>query len=130
MKSSALLAVTGILSCILIVGCLQTPRESAPALNPPASSYEISSYELQKTGSIETVRGASVSATFFQVAKVMPLLGRGFLPEEYNPQRQQVALLSQRLWKQQFGAEPRTIGTTVQLNGQTFTVIGNLAGNV
>jgi len=122
MKSSSPLAVAGIVSCILIVGCVQTPQASGP--NPPASSYQIGSFELQDNGSFQKVRGASVTATFFQIAKVVPLLGRGFLPEEYSSSRRQVVLVSQRFWQLQFGGDPRIIGTTIHLNGQTFTVIG------
>ena len=122
MKASVSLSVAGILSCILILGCVQTPQASAP--NPPASSYQIGSFELQDGGNFQKVRGASVTATFFQIAKVMPLLGRGFLPEEYSSSRQQVVLVSQRLWQQQFGGDPRIIGMTMHLNGKTFTVIG------
>jgi len=122
MKSSAPLVVAGIMSCILIVGCVQTPQASAS--NPPASSYQIGSFELQDRGSSQKVRGASVTAAFFDTAKVAPLLGRGFLPEEYSSSRQQVVLVSHRFWQQQFGGDPRIIGTTMHLNGQSFTVIG------
>ncbi|HME99785.1 MAG TPA: ABC transporter permease, partial [Terriglobia bacterium] len=122
MKSSAPLAVAGIVSCILIVGCIQSPQ--AGVSNPPASSYQVGSFELQDSGGFQKVRGASVTATFFQIAKVMPLLGRSFLPEEYSSGRQQVVLVSQRFWQHQFGGDPRIVGTTMHLNGQSFTVIG------
>ena len=122
MKSSPPLVLAGIVSCILIVGCIQTPQASGP--NPPASSYQVGSFELQDSGSFQKVRGASVTDSFFQIAKVMPLLGRGFLPEEYSSSRQQVVLVSQRLWQQQFGGNPQIIGMTMHLNGKTFTVIG------
>jgi len=122
MKSSPPSALAGIVSCILIVGCIQTPQASGP--NPPASSYQVGLFELQDSGSFQKLRGASVTDSFFQIAKVMPLLGRGFLPEEYSSSRQQVVLVSQRLWQQQFGGDPRIIGMTMHLNGKTFTVIG------
>ena len=122
MKSSKAWAVVGILSSILIVSCAQTPQASAP--NPPASSYQIGSFELEHSGTSQKVPGASVTASFFQIAKMMPLLGRGFLAEEYSSSRQQVVLVSQRFWQRQFEGDPRIIGTSLQLNGQTFTVIG------
>jgi len=122
MKSSPPLALAGIVSCILIVGCIQTPQASGP--NPPASSYQVGSFELQDSGSFQKVRGASVTESFFQIAKVMPLLGRSFLPEEYSSGRQQVVLVSQRFWQHQFSGDPRIVGTTMHLNGQSFTVIG------
>jgi len=122
MKSSAPLAVAGIVSCILMVGCVLTPQASDP--NPPAGSYQIGLFELQDSGSLQKLRGASVTETFFQFARVVPLLGRGFLPEEYSSSRRQVVLVSQRFWQRQFGKDPRIIGMTIQLNGQNFTVIG------
>jgi putative ABC transport system permease protein len=122
MKSSAPLAVVGILGCILSAGCVQT-RE-ASAANPPATSYQVGSFELQVNGSSQQVRGASVTSAFFQSAKGQPLVGRGFLPEEYGSGRQQVVMLSGRFWQQQFGGDPRIIGATVRLNGRTLTVIG------
>jgi len=122
MKSSAPLAVAGIVSCILMVGCVLTPQASDP--NPPAGSYQVGSFELQDRESFQKLRGASVSEMFFQFVRVMPLLGRGFLPEEYSSSRRQVVLVSQRFWQRQFGRDPRIIGMTIQLNGQNFTVIG------
>jgi MacB-like protein len=122
MKSSAPVAVAGVLGCILIAGCVQTREANVP--NPPASSYQVVSFELQDSGSSRQVRGASVTPAFFQSAKVSPLLGRGFLPEEYSSGRQQVVMVSQRFWQQQWSGDPRIIGTTMHLNGQTFTVIG------
>jgi putative ABC transport system permease protein len=83
--------------------------------------------QLQNSGSSQKVRGASVAPAFFQSAKVPPLLGRGFLPEEYGSGRQQqVVMVSQRFWQQRLGGDPRVIGSPMRLNGQTFTVIGIL----
>lgn len=122
MKSSTPLALAAIWYCILIAGCAQTREANVP--NPPATSYQVGSFELQESGSSQTVRGASVTPVFFQSAKMPTLLGRGFLPEEYSSSRQQVVVLSNRLWQQRFGGNPRIIGTTMRLNGQAFTVIG------
>ena len=120
MKSSAPLVV-GIFSCIL-VGCGQITQTSER--NPPDTSYQVGSFEFRDDGSSQKVRGASVTPAFFQGAKIAPLLGRGFLPVEYDSSRRQVVMLSQRFWQQQFGGDPRTIGRTMRLNGETFTVIG------
>src|SRR5262245_41830858 len=122
MKSSAPLAVVGIFSCLLVVGCGQITQTSER--NPPDNTYQVGSFTFADNGSSQKVRGASVTAAFFQVAKMAPLLGRGFLPVEYDSSKQKVAMLSQRFWQQQFGGDPRIIGTTIRLNGETFTVIG------
>lgn len=122
MKSSVPVAVAGVLGCIVIAGCFQIREGNVP--NPPATSYQVDSFELQDSGSSQQVRGASVSPAFFQSVKVSPLLGRGFLPEEYSSGKQQVVMVSQRFWQKRFSGDPRVIGTTMHLNGQTFTVIG------
>ena len=121
MTSSGRLTFAGILSCALIVSCAQ-PRQSGS--EPPSTSYQVGSFEFRNDGSYQKVRGASVTPVFFQSAEVIPLLGRGFLPEEYSSNRQQVAMISNRFWQQQFRGDPRIIGMTVRLNEQTFTVIG------
>ena len=53
MKSSAFLAVAGVLVCVLIAGCVQT-REASVA-SPPATSYQVGSFELQEGGSSQNV---------------------------------------------------------------------------
>jgi hypothetical protein len=122
MKSSVLLAVAAILSCAVIVGCVQN-HESATT-NPPAISYQVGSFELRDSRSSRNVRGALVTEAFFQDARVLPLLGRRFLPGEYNSSRSQVVMLTEHFWQQQFGGDPQIIGMTITLNGQTFTVVG------
>ena len=67
MKSSPPVVLAGIVSCILIAGCVRTPQASVP--NPPASSYQVGSFELQGSGSSLKVRGASVTATFLILRK-------------------------------------------------------------
>jgi hypothetical protein len=116
------LILAGVLGSISIAGCVQTREANVPS--PPASSYQVGSLELQESGSSQKVRSASVTPVFFQSAKTPTLLGRGFLPEEYGSGRQQVVVVSHRLWQQRFGGDPRIIGSTMRLNGQAFTVIG------
>jgi len=122
MKSSAPLAVAGVLGCILIAGCDQTREANVPS--PLATSYQVGSFELQSSGSSQKVRGASVTPVFFLSVNMPTLLGRGFLPEDYGSGKQHVVLVSHRLWLQRLGGNPRIIGTTMRLNGQAFTVIG------
>ena len=110
MKSSAAPAVAGVLGCILITRCVQTREANVP--RPPSTSYQVNSFELQKSGSSQKIRGASVTP-FFQIAKMPTLLGRGFLPDGYRSGRQQVVIVSHRLWQQRFGGDARIIGTTM-----------------
>jgi hypothetical protein len=51
-------------------------------------------------------------------------VGRTFLPEDELPGKHYVALISQSIWQQRFGADPNIVGRAVELNGETYTVIG------
>ena len=52
------------------------------------------------------LEGQSVSARFFQVLGVAPLLGRDFLASDEGPQASKVVILSDRLWRQLFSVKP------------------------
>jgi len=68
-----------------------------------------------------------VSGNYFDTLGVRPLLGRGFLPEEAETEGSQpVVVLSYDFWQERFGADPNVIGTTVLINGLTYTVVGVL----
>ena len=68
--------------------------------------------------------GAYAAPAFFQAVKARPLLGRVFLSEEYQAGRGPVVVLCNRFWKRRFGADPGSIGRTLQLNGRSFTIVG------
>jgi putative ABC transport system permease protein len=71
----------------------------------------------------EMLRGELVSSDYFDVLRVRPALGRGFLPEEERG-AQPVVVLSHGLWQSRFGAGPQIIGQTITLHRQRYTVIG------
>lgn len=72
----------------------------------------------------EQVKGIHVSADFFRVFGVSPVIGRDFIEEEDRPGGPRVAVLSNELWKTRFGGDPRTVGGKVSLNGEPYIVIG------
>jgi macrolide transport system ATP-binding/permease protein len=80
----------------------------------------------QPTDVVPHVRFAlMVSRGFFQVLGVQPALGRAFTDDESTvPGRDRVVVLSDELWRTQFAADPRVVGTTIRLNGQPFTIVG------
>lgn len=66
-----------------------------------------------------------VSASFFDVLKVRPAAGRGFLPQEgAAPGQAAVAVVSHGFWRRSLGEDPQAVGKTLRLNGHPFTVIG------
>jgi putative ABC transport system permease protein len=70
-----------------------------------------------------------VGACYFDVFGVKPALGRTFAPDEDQSGKEKVVVLSQRTWRNVFGADPAVIGREIRLNGERFTVIGVLAAS-
>src|SRR5262245_24767324 len=65
-----------------------------------------------------------VTANFFEVLGVRPILGRGFLPGEDQPGAAPVAMLSYNFWQQEYQGDPAAVGATVKVNGQPTTIVG------
>src|SRR5947209_188365 len=79
------------------------------------------------TGMDEPARiGAEwVSAGYFELLGIAPVIGRTFRPEEDRAGNSApVVLLSAGLWKRRFGSDPNIVGTQLQLNQKLYTVIG------
>jgi len=74
----------------------------------------------------EQVSCARVSANFFSVLGISPILGRPFGPEEAHPERRTVALLGYGLWERRFGSDPHIVGRILKLDGVSYTIIGVL----
>src|SRR5215471_16362203 len=81
-------------------------------------------FNLTGGGEAEHVTGLVVTARFFDVLRVRPLQGRTFAPDEDQPGRAPVTLISERLWERRFRRDTAAIGRSVELNGRQFTVIG------
>ncbi|HXI24256.1 MAG TPA: ABC transporter permease, partial [Pyrinomonadaceae bacterium] len=62
----------------------------------------------------------------FRVLQIQPLRGRLFLPEENQPGRDHVVLISGAYWKSQFGGDENIVGKTMILDKQPFTIVGVL----
>jgi predicted permease len=82
-------------------------------------------FGLSVDGNASSVNGGYTSANFFSVLGVRMALGRGFLPHEESPfSPSAVVVLSDRVWRSQFGGDKGAVGRTIRLNGRPFTVIG------
>jgi putative ABC transport system permease protein len=73
-----------------------------------------------------SIRGARLSAPYFDIFGVKPALGRTFLPGEDQVGKDRVVLLSHVLWENRFGSDPALLGRDIVLNGEAYTVIGVL----
>src|SRR5262245_31521649 len=60
----------------------------------------------------ERVQGFLVTANFCDIVGVKPILGRGFAPEENEPGKDAVALLTYSLWQRRFGGDPNIVNKT------------------
>jgi macrolide transport system ATP-binding/permease protein len=73
----------------------------------------------------EVVRGSLVSANYFEVLGIKPVLGRTFLPEEdETPGAHPVVVLSHNFWQSRFNDDRAVIGRNIVLNNRRFTVVG------
>ncbi len=72
----------------------------------------------------ERVARTAVSASFFPLLGVKPVMGRTFLPEEDSPGRDQMAVVSYSLWQRRFGSDPNLIGKNIDVSGRSTTVVG------
>jgi predicted permease len=82
------------------------------------------SYNLSGAETPENVDGARVGTDYFTLLGAQPALGRNFRAEEASPGRENVVLLSHRLWQRRFGGEPSAVGSEIRLDGRPHTVIG------
>jgi putative ABC transport system permease protein len=72
----------------------------------------------------EEVRAQRVTAAFFTVLRSQPVLGRAFTAENEVDGANQVAVLSDGLWRRRFGADPALVGKAIPLEGGAYTVVG------
>ncbi|HEY3851060.1 MAG TPA: ABC transporter permease, partial [Steroidobacteraceae bacterium] len=81
---------------------------------------------LTGTGEPQVVNAQRVSANFLGILGVTPALGRSFLPAEDRTGGPDVVMLSTRLWRRSFGANPAILGHAITLAGKPYTVVGIL----
>jgi putative ABC transport system permease protein len=98
-------------------------RSQQSAFEQLAAS-ELTTFNLVDTGEPERVAAASITADLLPLLGVRPVTGRGFLPEEGTPGRNRVVLLSYGLWRRRFGGDPQMLNKTIQLNGESYEVVG------
>ncbi len=74
----------------------------------------------------ERLRAIVASASLLPTLGVLPVMGRGFSEEEETPGRDHVVVLTHRVWRGRFGADPKILGMTLSVDGQPYTVVGVL----
>jgi putative ABC transport system permease protein len=88
------------------------------------ASFTASSVNLTGAGNPAQIPAASVTTEFFSTLQAKPEMGRGFLAEEDQLGRDNVAVLSSKLWNERFGSDPQVLGKTIRLDSISRTVVG------
>jgi putative ABC transport system permease protein len=86
------------------------------------------SLTLTGAGDPAEVKTEVVTPGYFALLGVRPLLGRTFLSEEGKRGAAPVVVLSENLWRERFGADPRILGNSITLDKRSFTVVGVMPG--
>lgn len=116
--------------------------ERIPVSPPEFVDYETRAKSFEKLGAFgyanfnlssgdqpERVAGAVVTAGVFPLLGVSPLQGRFFEADECKEGRDDVVIISARLWQRRFNSDPQIVGKKVLLNGKSFTVVGIMPAN-
>ena len=74
----------------------------------------------------EQLKGIHVSADYFRVFAVQPLIGRAFSADEDRPGGPHVVVLSNQAWASRFGSDPQIAGRAISINGDPYIVVGVL----
>ncbi|MGH7130198.1 MAG: ABC transporter permease, partial [Planctomycetaceae bacterium] len=88
------------------------------------AQFQGSGHTVGDAGETERARGMRVTASFFPLLGVQPVLGRGFREEEMDPGNGAVVVLSHGYWQERFGGDPGLVGRALQLDGRPYTIVG------
>lgn len=75
-------------------------------------------------GEPQRVKARYVTVGYFDVLGVPPLLGRLFVPEDTAGEGRSVVVLAHHLWQQRFGGRRDVVGSSLQLDGRDFEIVG------
>src|SRR6476659_3204947 len=90
------------------------------------TAHDLAMVGLGETGNTRRAFTDVVSANYFEVMGVRPMLGRVFRPEEETPGHEAaVAIVSYNYWKRE-GLNPALLGSTIRIDARPYTVIGIL----
>jgi putative ABC transport system permease protein len=91
--------------------------ETISALYPSSSA-------LSGGDKVERIELLGTSPNYFEVLGAVPTLGRPYTQSEWVPGFLDAVVISDGLWKRQFGSDPHIIGRTVSVDEDPYTVIG------
>lgn len=86
--------------------------------------YNFDNFNAEIGGSSTRIPGTVATASLFKVLGVSPVLGHAFTPEDSEPGKGNVVIISNSLWRSSFGGDPDVIGRTIRLDGKPVRIIG------
>ncbi|HEV2399334.1 MAG TPA: ABC transporter permease [Candidatus Sulfotelmatobacter sp.] len=86
-------------------------------------------YNLTGQGNPERVGAVRISSNLLSMLGARPAMGRLLTPDEDLPGHPLTAVLTDGMWSRRFGRDPRVIGTSIIVNGQTYEIVGVLRQN-
>ncbi|HUQ81075.1 MAG TPA: ADOP family duplicated permease [Gemmatimonadaceae bacterium] len=98
-------------------------RQRARSVEAFGTSNE-RTFQVPEASAHDSVVGSVVSPEFVGIVGARPIIGRGFLTTDANPDAPAVAMISSRLWRQSFGSRREIIGSTLHVSGRPYTVVG------
>jgi predicted permease len=90
------------------------------------AAFSTTSFNLTGGGDPLRVRAAQVQPAIFAALGAQPIAGRVFSAAEDAPGHEHVVLLTEGLWRTQFGSDPSIVGRAIQLDAEPYTVVGVL----
>ena len=90
------------------------------------AAWRSDSFNMTGSGEPERLRGEMVSADFFRILGVEPLIGRNFSANDDHAGAAPVVILSNSFWQRRFGGSRKILGQTISLNGTAYSVVGIL----
>jgi predicted permease len=109
---------------VMSVGNYVDVNAAIPDFEQGLSALNYASYNLADETAPERVVGARVTANYFDVMGVRPILGRTFTADEDRPGSDRVVVLSHRLWTRRFGASAAIVGRELRMNGAGYQIAG------
>lgn len=88
------------------------------------------SFDMQTDGPPQAVPSWLITAGWFEALGVQPVLGRLFEVREYEPNTAPAVLISEGLWRRQFGSDPNVVGKTIRLDAAPATIVGVIPADV
>ena len=101
-------------------------RDNVPSLISAVSATGTSGVNLRADSQVEYLHAGRVSAHYFDVLAIHPIIGRGFSDVEDRPHGPKAAILSYGLWRNILGSDPNIAGKNISLKGEPYTVVGVL----